>query len=63
MVVRFTNSGSQTGPFLSTPATGRYAEWLGIGIYTVTDGRITEAWLGEDILGMLRQLDAITLPA
>ena len=63
VVVRFTNSGTQTGPFLGAPATGRYAEWLGIGIYTVTDGRITEAWLGEDILGMLRQLDAITLPA
>jgi hypothetical protein len=39
------------------------AEWLGIGIYPVRDGRITEAWFAEDILGMLTQLHAIALPA
>jgi predicted ester cyclase len=55
--------GTHTGPFLGTPATGRRAEWVGIGIYTVRDGKITEAWFGEDILGMLFQLGAITLPA
>ncbi|MEU6347077.1 SDR family NAD(P)-dependent oxidoreductase [Streptomyces sp. NPDC046977] len=63
VVARFTNSGTHTGPFMGTPATGRYAQWLGIGIYTVRDGKIAEAWFGEDILGMLQQLGAITLPA
>ncbi|MFI9101811.1 oxidoreductase [Streptomyces fildesensis] len=63
VVVRFTNSGTQTGPFMGSPATGKHGEWLGIGIYTVVDGKITEAWFGEDILGMLLQLDAVTLPA
>jgi NAD(P)-dependent dehydrogenase (short-subunit alcohol dehydrogenase family)/predicted ester cyclase len=63
VVVRFTNSGTQTGPFMGAPATGKHAEWLGIGIYTVTGGKITEAWFGEDILGMLLQLNAINLPS
>ena len=62
VVVRFTNSGRQTGPFLGAPATDRHATWLGIGTYTVTDGKITDAWFGEDILGMLLQLGVVTLP-
>jgi predicted ester cyclase len=62
VVVRFTNSGTQTGPFMGAPPTGKYAEWLGIGIYTVTDGKISEGWFGEDILGMLLQLGIVNLP-
>jgi acetyl esterase len=63
VVVRFTNSGTQTGPFMGAQPSGRHAEWLGIGIYTVHDGKISEAWFGEDILGMLLQLGAVSLPA
>jgi NAD(P)-dependent dehydrogenase (short-subunit alcohol dehydrogenase family)/predicted ester cyclase len=63
VVLRFTNSGTHVGPFMGAPATGRHAQWLGIGIYTVRDGKIAEAWFGEDILGMLQQLGAVTLPA
>ena len=48
--------------FLGTPPTGRHAEWLGIGIYTVTSGKISQAWFGEDVLAMLMQLGVITLP-
>jgi predicted ester cyclase len=60
--VRFTNSGTNVGTFLDNPPTGKHAEWLGIGIYTLRDGRITEGWFAEDILGMLIQLEAIALP-
>ena len=63
VAVRFTNSGTHTGPFLGAPATGNRAEWLGIAIYTVTGGKITDAWFGEDILGMLLQLGIVQLPA
>jgi predicted ester cyclase len=63
VIVRFTNGGTQSGPFMGMPASGRSARWLGIGIYKVTAGKISEAWFGEDILGMLLQLGAITLPA
>ena len=62
VVVRFTNSGTQTGPFMGAPPAGKHAEWLGIGIYTVTAGKISEGWFGEDILGMLLQLGIVNLP-
>lgn len=63
VVLRFTNSGTNVGPFMGNPATDKHAEWLGIGIYTLCHGRITEGWFAEDILGLLLQLDAIALPA
>jgi predicted ester cyclase len=62
VVVRFTNSGTHTGPFMGVPPTGVRAAWLGIGIYTVTSGRISEAWFAEDIFGMLQQFGSARLP-
>ncbi|MFI1252445.1 SDR family NAD(P)-dependent oxidoreductase [Streptomyces netropsis] len=62
VAVRFVARVTHSGPFMGVPATGRKAEWLGIGIYTVRDGRIIDAWFGEDWLGMLVQLGAVTLP-
>lgn len=56
VVVRFTNSGTNTGPFMGYGATGRHAEWEGIGIYRVVDGKIAEAWFVEDMLGLQRAL-------
>jgi hypothetical protein len=35
---------------------------LGIGIYAVRSGRITEGWFAEDIFGMLQQLQLVTPP-
>jgi acetyl esterase len=63
VVLRFTNSGTNSGAFLGHRATGKHAQWLGIGIYTVRDDRVTEAWFAEDTLDALIQLDAIALPA
>ena len=62
VVLRFTNSGTNVGPFMNRPATGKRAEWLGIGIYTVRAGRITEGWFAEDVLGLLLQLGALAAP-
>lgn len=61
VVVRFTNSGTQTGRFMGAPPTRKRAEWLGIGIYTVVNGRIVEGWFGEDVLGMLIQLGIVNV--
>jgi steroid delta-isomerase-like uncharacterized protein len=63
VAVRFTNSGTQTGAFMGAPATGKRAEWLGLAIYNVVNGRIAEAWFGEDVLGMMLQLGVVHLPA
>ncbi|MFD7237170.1 SDR family NAD(P)-dependent oxidoreductase [Streptomyces syringium] len=62
VVVRFVGSATHSRAFMGIPATGRKAQWIGIGIYTVRDGKITDAWFGEDWLGMLLQLGALTLP-
>jgi predicted ester cyclase len=62
VILRFTNSGTNVGPFMNNPATGKRAEWLGIGIDTVRDGRITEGWFAEDIFGLLLQLGILTVP-
>jgi predicted ester cyclase len=62
VVLRFTNSGTNIGPFMGNPPTGKHAEWLGIGIYTVREGRITQGWFAEDILGLLIQLDVPPVP-
>jgi predicted ester cyclase len=62
VVLRFTNSGTNVGPFMGNPPTGKHAEWLGIGIYTVRDGRITKGWFAEDILSMLTQLNLLPTP-
>jgi predicted ester cyclase len=62
VVLRFTNSGANVGAFMGNRATGKHAEWLGIGIYTVRDGRITEGWFAEDILAVLMQLELLPAP-
>ena len=56
VVVHFTNSGNNTGPFLGLPATDKCAVWEGIGIYKVVSGKIVEAWFVEDILGQQQML-------
>ncbi|HEY2650385.1 MAG TPA: ester cyclase [Solirubrobacteraceae bacterium] len=58
VVLRFTDSGTNVGPFMGNPATGKHAEWLDTGIYKLRDGRITEGWFAEDILGLVVQLAA-----
>jgi predicted ester cyclase len=61
VAVRFTNSGTHTGTFMGAPATGKRAEsWS--GGHTVVAGKITEAWFGEDVLGMTLQLGVVHLP-
>ena len=58
VVTRMTWSGTQTGPFLGFAATGKAATWTAISIIRVEDGRIAEAWVNEDDLGLLAQLGA-----
>ena len=61
--MRFTNSRIHTGTFIGAPATGKRAEWLGVAVYTVVAAKITEAWFGEDVLGMMLQLGVVHFPA
>ncbi|WP_329127154.1 ester cyclase [Streptomyces sp. NBC_01465] len=63
VVALFTNSGANTGPFMGLPATGKSAQWNGVGIYRIRDGKIAEGTFVEDILDMLLQLGITSLPS
>ena len=62
VVLRFTNSGTTIGPFMGNPPTGKHAKWLGIGIYTLRDGHITQGWFAEDLLSILTRLNLLAAP-
>jgi steroid delta-isomerase-like uncharacterized protein len=51
-----TISGTNAGPMLGRPATGKRVAFVYLDLYRVADGRIVETWHVEDIAGMLRQL-------
>jgi predicted ester cyclase len=65
VAVAFRLRGRQVGP-LSTPLgivapTGRNVEMRVIDILTISDGLISSVWVVSDDLGLLRQLEAVTL--
>jgi steroid delta-isomerase-like uncharacterized protein len=59
VVTQFTSSGTQLGEFLGIAATGRRAEWMGIEIARIDNGKIAENWVSWDMYGMLQQLGAL----
>jgi predicted ester cyclase len=63
LCARTTWTGTNTGPFMGRPATGRTATWEAIDVIRVRDGRIAEHWGQLDIMGVFAQLGMIDLPA
>lgn len=61
VVHRFTLAGTQTGPFLGLPPTGRPVRATGIAIDRVADGKLAERWVVLDAIGLLRQLRAVAV--
>ncbi len=59
VVTQFTSSGTQLGEFLGIAATGRRAEWMGIEIARIDNGKIAENWVSWDMYGMLQQFGAL----
>jgi len=62
VVARWTCSGTHTGDFIGIPATGKKVTVLGISMYRLRDGKIVETRNSADVLGMLVQLGAVSLP-
>ena len=48
--------GTNTGPLLGRPATGKQARVSYMDMHRIANGRIVEIWHLEDIAGMLYQL-------
>jgi len=63
VAVRYRVSGTHTGEYRDVEPTGHTAEWTGMAMYRVEDGKIAEIWLEEDRLGLLEQLEVVDPPA
>ena len=59
---RSTWTGTNTGPFMGMPATGKSATWEAIDIIHVRGDRIDEHWGQLDIMGMFTQLGLMQMP-
>lgn len=63
VVVRWSQVGTQSGPFMGMPPTGREYGINGIDIHALRNGRMAEHWHVVDQLGLLQQLGAIPAPS
>jgi steroid delta-isomerase-like uncharacterized protein len=52
--------GTNTGPLMGRPATGKQARVSYMDMHRIVNGRIVEIWHLEDIAGMLYQLGAMS---
>ncbi len=59
VAVRFTLTGTQTGWLGPVKATGKPIVQSGMAVYDMSDGKIAEVRIREDLLQMLDQLGAI----
>lgn len=59
VVARLTGTGTHEGEFLGVEPTGESIRVTAMEMYRVADGRIVEAWINLDTLGLLRQLGAV----
>lgn len=62
VMIRFTMSGTQTGPFMGMPATGKAVEVTAMNIYQLKDGKIIREHGLPDLFTMLQQLGAMPAP-
>ena len=60
---RFTWSGTHEGAFLGVPATGRRITVKGMVVDRLVAGKMVDSRILMDTLGMMQQLDALSVPA
>lgn len=63
VVTRVTYRGTHTKPWAGLPASGKTFEGVGIDIFTVRDGRISDLWHAADHYDMVVQLGGTIAPA
>lgn len=62
VVGRWTAHGTNSGPMMGMPATGKQATVSGISILTFAGGQVVEQHTNWDTLGMLQQLGVVPMP-
>jgi steroid delta-isomerase-like uncharacterized protein len=58
----YTFTGTQNGPLMGNPPTGKSVKIRGLQISKFRDGKMVERWGSSDQLGMLQQIGASTIP-
>ena len=61
-IARWTISGTHQNSFFGLAATNRRFTMTGVDIERVENGRIVEHWGAEDMLALLEQIGAISVP-
>jgi steroid delta-isomerase-like uncharacterized protein len=60
---RFTTRGTNTGPLLAFPATGKEMVVQGQELHRIEDGKVAESWICDDMPGIFVQLGLMSPPA
>ena len=65
VATRWTMTGTNSGPFMGRPATGKTARWGGVTIVVLKDGKFVEEWVYPDRLAILQQIGMLpaSMPA
>jgi predicted ester cyclase len=62
VVVRVVVSGTQQGPILGIPASGRHVQWDGVDVYRLSHGKISNIWAGDDWTAILNDTGTYRAP-
>ena len=62
VVVRLVVTGTQEGPLLGIPATGRHLQWDAIDLYRLKGGEISQEWASEDLTAILNGTGTFKAP-
>ncbi|MDA0745261.1 MAG: ester cyclase [bacterium] len=62
IVVRWTARGTHKAELMGIPATNKAISITGMSMSRVVDGKLSEAWLNWDALGLLGQIGAFPSP-
>jgi steroid delta-isomerase-like uncharacterized protein len=62
VVTRMTLRGTNTGPFMGMPPTGKSATWSFIDIFRIADGKLAEHWVEMDSGVLMQQLGLVPPP-
>ena len=62
VVVRVVVSGTQEGPILGIPASGRHVQWDGVDVYRLSHGLISNIWAGDDWTAILNDTGTYKAP-
>ncbi len=59
VAVRWVSRGTHLGEMMGIPPSGNQIEIMGISLFRIADGQVTEEWEGFDTLKMMQQIGAI----